>query len=41
MPFEKANKISNLMPDIGCPRLEELLKENSDIQKLYNSDSEV
>lgn len=41
MPFEKANKISNLMPDIGCPRLEELLKENSDIHKLYNSDSEV
>lgn len=41
MQFEKANKISNLMPDIGCPRLEELLKENSDIQKLYNSDSEV
>lgn len=41
MQFEKANKISNLMPDIGCPRLEELLKESSDIQKLYNSDFEV
>lgn len=41
MSFEKANKISNLMPDINCPRLEVLLEENSDIKKLYNSDPEV
>lgn len=41
MSFEKANKISNLMPDINCPRLEVLLEENSDIKKLYNSDTEI
>ena len=41
MSFEKANKISNLMPDINCPRLEVLLEENSDIKKLYNSDPEI
>ena len=41
MSFEKANKISNLMPDINCPRLEALLEENSDIKKLYNSDPEI
>ena len=41
MSFEKANKISNLMPDLNCPRLEDLLEENSDIKKLYNSDAEI
>lgn len=41
MSFEKANKISNLMPDLNCPRLEDLLEENSDIKKLYNSDEEI
>lgn len=41
MGFDKANKISSMMPDIGCPPLDELLEQNKDIRKLYDSDPEV
>lgn len=41
MGFEKANKISSLMPDIGCPPLDVLLEEDDAIKALYSSDPEV
>lgn len=41
MSFDKANKISGMMPEIGCPPLDELLEENSEIKQLYDSDPEV
>lgn len=41
MGFDKANKISSLMPDIGCPPLNELLEESPEIKALYSSDPEV
>lgn len=41
MGFDKANKISSMMPEIGCPSLDVLLEENDEIKALYNSDPEV
>lgn len=41
MGFDKANKISSLMPEIGCPPLKELLEESVEIKALYDSDPEV
>lgn len=41
MGFDKANKISGMMPEIGCPPLDELLEESSEIRQLYDSDPEV
>lgn len=41
MGFEKANKISSMMPDIGCPPLDALLEEDDAIKALYDSDPEV
>lgn len=41
MGFDKANKISSMMPEIGCPPLDVLLEENDEIKALYNSDPEV
>lgn len=41
MGFDKANKISSMMPEIGCPPLNVLLEENDEIKALYNSDPEV
>ena len=41
MGFEKANKISSMMPDIGCPPLDVLLEEDDAIKALYSSDPEV
>lgn len=41
MGFDKANKISGMMPEVGCPPLDELLEESSEIKQLYDSDPEV
>ena len=41
MGFDKANKISSLMPEIGCPPLKDLLEESAEIKALYDSDPEV
>lgn len=41
MGFEKANKISSMMPDIDCPPLDVLLNEDDGIKALYDSDPEV
>lgn len=41
MSFDKANKISGMMPEIGCPPLDKLLEENAEIKALYDSDPEV
>lgn len=41
MSFDKANKISSMMPDIGCPPLKELIEQDKNIRKLYDSDPEV
>lgn len=40
LSFAMSNKISSMMPDLNCPRLEVLLEENKDISDLYNKDSE-
>ena len=40
MPFTAANKVSSMMPDLNCPRLEVLLDENAGIKKLYQNDPE-
>lgn len=41
IPFAKANKVSSMMPDLNCPRLESLLKEDKAIAKLYKEDQEI
>jgi hypothetical protein len=41
MGFEKANKISGMMPELDCPPLDVLLKEDDSIKALYDSDPEV
>ena len=41
MSFDKANKISSMMPDTGCPPLKELIEQDKNIRKLYDSDPEV
>lgn len=41
MGFDKANKISSMMPDLDCPPLDVLLEESDEIKALYNSDPEV
>ena len=40
LPFAAANKVSSMMPDINCPKLEVLLDENKEIKELYSKDSE-
>ena len=38
--FAEANKVASYMPDIECPRLEDLINQNKEINKLYKNNPE-
>lgn len=41
LDFAKANKVSSMMPDIGCPHLKDLIQENKELKKIYDEDPEI
>lgn len=41
LDFAKANKVSSMMPDIGCPHLKDLIQENKEFKKIYDEDPEI
>lgn len=41
LDFAKANKVSSMMPDIGCPHLKDLIQEHKELKKIYDEDPEI